>query len=139
MFEVGVVGQFEAAHSLRGPFGPATRKHGHTYRVEAAVRGTGLRDDGTLMDITVLQAAMDAVLGDMHLRDLDDVADLAGRNTTAEEVACFVWNRIVARVVDTTSLTSLSVKVWESPRAFALFEAQIGSTGEVREQADDVS
>ena len=53
MFEVGVVAQFEAAHRLHGDFGPATRTHGHTYRVEIGARGPSLRGDGTLFDITV--------------------------------------------------------------------------------------
>ncbi|MGI8551459.1 MAG: 6-pyruvoyl trahydropterin synthase family protein, partial [Dehalococcoidia bacterium] len=50
MFEVGIVTQFEAAHRLQGEFGPATRTHGHTYRVQITVRGASLRADGTLFD-----------------------------------------------------------------------------------------
>jgi 6-pyruvoyltetrahydropterin/6-carboxytetrahydropterin synthase len=38
MFEIGVSAQFEAAHRLVGDFGPATRMHGHTCRLEALVR-----------------------------------------------------------------------------------------------------
>ena len=48
MYEIGVTAQFEAAHRLEGDFGPATRMHGHTYRLEAIVTGNNLRADGTL-------------------------------------------------------------------------------------------
>ena len=39
MYEVYVAARFEAAHRLVGDFGPATRMHGHTYRMEVIVRG----------------------------------------------------------------------------------------------------
>ena len=48
MYEVFVAARFEAAHRLVGDFGSATRTHGHTYRMEAIVRGECLRDDETL-------------------------------------------------------------------------------------------
>ena len=50
MYEVFVAARFEAAHRLVGDFGSATRTHGHTYRMEAIVRGEYLRDDETLCD-----------------------------------------------------------------------------------------
>ncbi|HZF58812.1 MAG TPA: 6-carboxytetrahydropterin synthase, partial [Rubrobacter sp.] len=39
MYEIYVAASFEAAHRLVGDFGPATRLHGHTYRLEVVVRG----------------------------------------------------------------------------------------------------
>ena len=38
MYEVYVAARFEAAHRLVGAFGPATRTHGHTYRIESSWR-----------------------------------------------------------------------------------------------------
>src|SRR5919202_2644059 len=96
-FEVGVVGQFEAAHRLHGNFGPATRMHGHTYRVELQVGGGALRDDGTLCDISLLKNALDAEIATLHLRDLDEIPALQGRNTTAEIVANHLFDRLRAR------------------------------------------
>lgn len=118
MYEIGVIDQFEAAHRLTGDFGPATRMHGHTYRLEAIVRGERLGDDGTLFDITRLQAAVKAVVADLHYRDLGEVPGLAERNTTAEEVARYCWERI-APALDGQGLRSLLVRVWESPLAYA--------------------
>lgn len=121
MFEVGVVGQFEASHRLVGDFGPATRVHGHTYRLEATVRGPALQADGTLFDITKLQAAVNALVGELHYRDLGEVPGLAEVNTTAEQVAAFCWRRLAAELGG-LGLLSLRVQLWENPGAFAAFE-----------------
>jgi 6-pyruvoyltetrahydropterin/6-carboxytetrahydropterin synthase len=118
MYEVGVTAQFEAAHRLVGNFGPATRLHGHTYKLEAAVRGADLQPDNTLFDITALQAAVEAIVADLHYNNLDDVPGLAGTNTTVERVARYCWERLAAALVG-QPLTELSVRVWENPGVYA--------------------
>lgn len=131
MFEVGVVGQFEAAHRLRGDFGPATRRHGHTYRVEAAVQGDVLRQDGTLCDIGALQGAMQEALDVLHYRDLDELDAFAGRNTTAEAVALHIFQQIAPRLPK-AGLLRLSVRVWESPGAWAAYVGDPRDEGGLR-------
>lgn len=127
MFEVGVVAQFEAAHRLEGNFGPATRLHGHTYRVEVGVRGAHLRPDGTLCDIGLLQEAVQREVGDLHYRDLDEVAAFEGGNTTAEVVARYLFDRIELHLAR-LGLESMSVRVWESPGAYAAYEDSLRSS-----------
>lgn len=124
MFEVGVVTQFEAAHSLRGNFGPATRRHGHTYRVELAVRGPSLRDDGALCDIAVLQQALQEITSTLHYRDLDELPPFEGRNSTAEVVAQYLFQEIAPRLRE-QGLIALRVRVWESPQAYASYEGSL--------------
>jgi 6-pyruvoyltetrahydropterin/6-carboxytetrahydropterin synthase len=124
MYEIGIVSQFEAAHRLRGDFGPATRLHGHTYRLEVVVRGERLKDDGTLYDLGRLDAAVAELAGELHYRDLDEVPGLAGANTTAEHVARFCWERL-APALRGAGLASLLVRVWESPRAYAARDEQL--------------
>lgn len=118
MYEIGIVAQFEAAHRLKGDFGPATRLHGHTYRLEVITRGERLQADGTLYDLAQLQTLVNEIISDLHYRDLDDIAGLADRNTTAETVADYCWKRIAPSLRD-HGLTSLLVRVWESPQAYA--------------------
>ena len=124
MFELGVVGRFEAAHRLRGDFGPATRRHGHTYRVEVGARGRTLRPDGTLFDITRLQSALEEVTAELHYHDLDEVAELSGLNTTVETLAHYVFGRLAARLRG-EGLVSLSVRLWESPDAYASYSEDL--------------
>ncbi len=124
MYEVGVTAQFEAAHRLVGNFGPATRLHGHTYKLEAAVRGADLHTDGTLFDITALQAAVDALVADLHYTNLDEVPGLAGTNTTVERVARFCWERLATALAG-QPLVELSVRVWENPGVYAGYTAAL--------------
>jgi 6-pyruvoyltetrahydropterin/6-carboxytetrahydropterin synthase len=124
MYEVGVVAHFEAAHQLVGDFGPATRLHGHTYRLEAVVRGSHLRENGTLFDITKLQAALDTLVGTLHYQNLSDVPELNGINTTVENMAHFCWEQLAPTLLG-EGLTALRVQVWENDRAWAAREAEL--------------
>jgi 6-pyruvoyltetrahydropterin/6-carboxytetrahydropterin synthase len=124
MFEVGVLGQFEAAHRLRGDFGPAVRLHGHTYSVEVSVRGDSLRDDGTLCDIGLLHDALREAIKPLHYQDLDELPAFKGRNSTAETVAMVLQESMVPKLKD-PRLHSLRVRVAESPHAYAAVEIEL--------------
>ena len=121
MYEVYVAARFEAAHRLVGDFGPATRTHGHTYRIEVILRGQQLGDDGTLYDIGELGQAVEGLAGSMHYRDLNEVPGLAEVNTSAETVASFCWDEL-AEPLRGKGLDSLTVRIWESPDAYAARE-----------------
>ncbi|NJN19050.1 MAG: 6-carboxytetrahydropterin synthase [Oscillochloris sp.] len=125
MYEIGVSTRFEAAHRLHGDFGPATRVHGHSYRLDAIVRGPRLRSDGTLLDITIVQGALAAIVADLHYRDLDEVPDLAGINTTAEEVAAYCWRRIAAALQVHPEATHLSVRIWENSDVYGGYSSDL--------------
>ena len=121
MYEIYVAARFEAAHRLVGDFGPATRTHGHTYRMEVIVRGRHLGDDGTLCDIGELGQAVEGLAGSMHYMDLNEVSGLAEVNTTAEAVASYCWEEL-AQPLRGQGLESLAVRIWESPDAYAARE-----------------
>ena len=121
MYEVYVATQFEAAHRLVGDFGPATKTHGHTYRMEVILRGEGLKDDGTLYDIGVLRGTVEELAASLHYRDLDEVPGLDSVNTTAETVAHYCWERL-APPLRGAGLDSLVVRVWESSEVYAARE-----------------
>jgi len=122
MYEVGVVAQFEAAHRLRGDFGPASRLHGHTYRVEVTVHGPALRPDGTLCDLGMLQSHAREVVERLNYQNLDEVAGLAGQNTTAETMARYIFDQL-APGLSGEPVATLGVRVWESPNAWAGYTA----------------
>ena len=122
MFEVGIVGEFEASHALRGDFGSASLPHAHRYRVEVGASGTELQPDGTLFDITRLQGALRVVLATLNGRSLNDVQELVDPNPTAEVVARYFFQAISPSVPG----CALTVRVWESAEAYA------GYSGEAR-------
>jgi 6-pyruvoyltetrahydropterin/6-carboxytetrahydropterin synthase len=121
MYEIYVAARFEAAHRLVGDFGPASRMHGHTYRMEAILRGQRLQDDGTLYDIGELRQAVDDLATSLDYRDLNEVPGLADVNTTAEALADYCWERLAASLRD-QGLDSLLVRIWESPDVYAARE-----------------
>jgi 6-pyruvoyltetrahydropterin/6-carboxytetrahydropterin synthase len=118
MYEVYVAARFEAAHRLVGDFGPASRMHGHTYRMEAILRGQRLRNDGTLYDIGELRQAVDELATSLDYRDLNEVPGLADVNTTAEALADHCWEKLAAPLRD-RGLDSLLVRIWESSDVYA--------------------
>ena len=124
MYEIYVATQFEAAHRLVGDFGPATRTHGHTYRMEVILRGERLQEDGTLYDIGLLRPAVEDLAASLHYRDLDEIPGLSETNTTAEAVAHYCWERLAPPLQD-QGLDSLVVRIWESPQVYAAREDEL--------------
>lgn len=129
MFEVTVRDHMMVAHSLRGEvFGPARALHGATYVVDAAFARAELDDDGIVLDIGRAAEALHAVLSDLTYRNLDDVDELAGVNTTTEVLARVIADRLAARAldgglgVDASDLTRITVTLHESPVAWASYE-----------------
>lgn len=126
MFEIGVSGEFEAAHSLSGDFGPATRLHGHTYKVEVRAEAREIDSTGTFFDIGRLQAELRSVLEPLHYRNLNEVEELASMNTTAEAVARYILKKL-APVVRAHGVEGLKVTVWESSSSFASYRETFAS------------
>jgi 6-pyruvoyl-tetrahydropterin synthase len=87
------------AHSLRGEvFGPAQRLHGATYIVDATFRRPELDADGIVVDLGAAAEQLHAVLAELTYRNLDDESEFAGTNTSTEELARVVADRLAERV-----------------------------------------
>jgi len=98
VFSVTIRDHVMIAHSLRGEvFGPAQRLHGATYVVDATFRRATLDADGIVVDIGRAAEVLRAVLGDLGYRNLDDETEFAGMNTTTEELARVVADRLADR------------------------------------------
>jgi 6-pyruvoyltetrahydropterin/6-carboxytetrahydropterin synthase len=66
IFEITKAATFDAAHHLpAGPAGPYTRLHGHSFRVEATVRGEEQGAIGWVADLGELDAALRAAAGEL--------------------------------------------------------------------------
>ncbi|HMJ94278.1 MAG TPA: 6-carboxytetrahydropterin synthase [Thermoleophilaceae bacterium] len=117
------------AHSLSGEvFGPAQRMHGATYVVDASFRRADLDPDGIVVDIGRASELLRAVLSELGYRNLDDEADFAGMNTTTEELARVIADRLADRARagalgdGARDLDGLVVTLHESHVAWASFE-----------------
>jgi 6-pyruvoyl-tetrahydropterin synthase len=126
VFSVTVRDHVMIAHSLRGEsFGPAQRLHGATYVVDATFRRSELDADGVVIDIARASGELHAVLAELNYRNLDDEPSLAEVNTTTEELARVVAERLVERLGDAArELDGLVVTLHESHVASASYERE---------------
>ena len=124
MFSVTVRDHVMIAHSLRGEaFGPAQRLHGATYVVDATFRRAELNSDGVVVDIVRASEELHAVLSELSYRNLDDEPALAGINTTTEELARVIANRLAERLGEAgRELDGLVVTLHESHVSSASYE-----------------
>jgi 6-pyruvoyl-tetrahydropterin synthase len=128
VFAVTVSDHVMVAHSLHGElFGPAQRLHGATYVVEATFRGPVLGAEGVLLDIGRAAAALRTVLDELDYRNLDELPELAGTNTTTEVLARHVADRLAAArhaggLEDEGRVDRIAVTLRESPTAAASYE-----------------
>jgi len=130
MYSITVSHHFMIAHSLAGDvFGPAQRLHGATYVVEAELRSESLDHDGIVCDIGRALDLLQAVLGDFDYRNLDELAEFSGRNTTTEFLAGEIHRRLARRIKEgalgSQPIASLKVVLRENPVALATYDAPL--------------
>ena len=134
MYSITVSHHLMIAHSLVGTvFGPAQNLHGATYVVEAELRREALDADGSVCDIGRALDLLREVLGALDYRNLDEIAEFRGRNTTTEFLAGEIHRRLVRRVregalapTDPAAIHSLRVVLRENPVAWAAYDAPLG-------------
>lgn len=133
MFSVTVSNSIMIAHSLNGEvFGPAQRLHGATYVVEVTMRRPALDDDGIVADIGRAGTLLEEILAPFAYRNLDDLPQFAGRNSTTEVLAETIHRAFAEGITsgrlsgDTASaIESLQVRLREKPDAWATFDAPV--------------
>jgi 6-pyruvoyl-tetrahydropterin synthase len=120
------------AHSFTGEvFGPAQRLHGATYVVDLEMRRRALDADGVVVDIGRASVVLHEVLAALNFRNLDEVPEFAGHNTTTEFLARVIFDRIAARIgagdlgEGARGLESMKVTLGESHIAWAGYEGPL--------------
>jgi 6-pyruvoyl-tetrahydropterin synthase len=129
MFSITVRGHVMVAHSFRGEvFGPAQRLHGATFLVDAAFRRAELDADNIVVDIGLATEQLGEVLGELNYRNLDDLPEFAGVNTSTEFLAKVIADRLADRVhagalgEGASGLAGITVTLHESHIAWASYE-----------------
>lgn len=132
MYSVTVRDRVMIAHSFRGAvFGPAQRLHGATYVIDATFSREALDPDGLVVDIGKAHEALRAVLAPLDYRNLDEVDDFDGQNTSTEFMARHIHDALAAAVRAGTfgphaaGLAGLRVSLAESDVASAAYEAPL--------------
>ncbi len=133
MFSVTVSDSVMIAHSLKGDvFGPAQRLHGATFVIEVTLRRAALDENGIVADIGRATTLLTEILEPYAYRNLDDLAEFKGRNSTTEVLAKEIHDRyadgIRAGRLDGDAhetIVSLGVILREKPDAWAGYDAPL--------------
>ena len=135
MYTVGVRDHIMIAHSFRGDvFGPAQKLHGATYVIDVELRRPTVDVDGIVIDIGRARDALRATLAALDYKNLDDDPTLAGQNTTTENLARVVFDRLARAAAagelgpGGAKLASMKVTLRESHVAWASYEGELPST-----------
>ncbi len=132
MFAVEIRDHVMIAHSLRGAvFGPAQALHGATFVVDVAFLADTLSADGVVVDIGRAVKVVRDALSFLNYRNLDEVSELRGANTTTEFLAKHIAEALVDRARtgslgrDARELAAIRVTLHESHVARAWYEASL--------------
>lgn len=132
MFTVEVRDHIMIAHSFQGAvFGPAQALHGATFVVDAAFIADALDVNGIVIDIGRAHDALKAMLGPLNYRNLDDIPEFKGQNTTTEFLSKHIYDGLAkaARTGELgrpgRELRALRITLSESHVARASYEAPL--------------
>ncbi|WP_278800679.1 6-pyruvoyl trahydropterin synthase family protein [Marinobacter nauticus] len=132
MFSLTIRDHMMIAHSFNGEiFGPAQGVHGATYVVDVTFERHVLDNNDLIVDIGQASALLKDVLSEFNMKNLDDIPQFAGRNTTTEFMAKVVFDRMAAAIhagrlgEDGKGVVSLKVTLSESHIAWASYHAGI--------------
>jgi 6-pyruvoyl-tetrahydropterin synthase len=134
MYSVCVRDHFMIAHSFRGEvFGPAQQLHGATFVVDLEFRRTALDADGIVVDIGRATDTLRAVLAGLNFKNLDEVPEFKGRNTTTEFLSKLIFDRVVAAIgrgdlgASAGGIETVRVALHESHVAWGAFEGPVSA------------
>ena len=132
MFAVEVRDHVMIAHSFRGAlFGPAQALHGATFVIDAAFLSEKLDANGVVIDIGRAHDVLKSVLKPLNYRNLDEVPDFRGANTTTEFLTKYIYDRLAeaARAGklgrEGRELAAIRITISESHVARAWYEAPL--------------
>lgn len=132
MFAVEVRDHVMIAHSFKGElFGPAQALHGATFVVDAAFLADRLDANGVVIDIGRAHEALKEVLSPLNYRNLDEVPEFAGINTTTEFLTKHVHDHLAQAARDGrlgrpgAEIRAIRVTISESHVARAWYEAPV--------------
>jgi 6-pyruvoyl-tetrahydropterin synthase len=132
VYAVEVSDQIMIAHSFRGEiFGPAQNVHGATFVIRVAFLADELDAHGIVVDIARAHDVLKAVLQPLNYRNLDELPQFKGVNTTTEFLTRYLFDQLVdaarkgALGREGRELKSIRVTVAESPTARAWYEGPL--------------
>jgi 6-pyruvoyl-tetrahydropterin synthase len=132
VFAVEVRDHVMIAHSFRGAvFGPAQALHGATFVIDVAFIAQTLDENSIVVDIGRAHEVLKSVLQPLNYRNLDDVPEFKGKNTTTEFLTKHIFDKLASAARegalgrDGSELGGIRVTISESHLARAWYEASL--------------
>jgi 6-pyruvoyl-tetrahydropterin synthase len=132
VFTVEVRDHIMIAHSFRGAvFGPAQALHGATFVVDAAFIAEELDGNGIVVDIGRAHDVLKAILAPLNYRNLDEIPEFKGINTTTEFLTKHIFDKLAAAAKngglgrDGRALKAIRITISESHVARAWYEGPL--------------
>ncbi len=119
--ELKKIYSFEAAHHLPSvpPGHKCSRMHGHSYRVEIALRGPVNPKTGWLVDFAVIDDAWTGLFRQFDHHTLNDIPSLD--NPTCENLCGYIWQVMAKSVPHLAGVT-----VWETADSCCTYHGDTG-------------
>jgi 6-pyruvoyltetrahydropterin/6-carboxytetrahydropterin synthase len=120
MYELKIITEFSAAHNLRNFRGKCEALHGHNWKVEVVVRGSGLDDSGVVLDFAEVKGATKEIMEEIDHRYLNDLPFFTTHNPSSENIARYIFERLQNKI-DNDRVRVSRVTAWESQDACATY------------------
>jgi 6-pyruvoyltetrahydropterin/6-carboxytetrahydropterin synthase len=120
MFEVKIVTDFAAAHSLRNYPGECKNVHGHNWKVEIIVRSEDLDSIGLSLDFKSMKKETEDLLDTLDHHYINEVPPFHTLNPSAENIARWLYESLSKRL-NTPQVGVARVNVWENDRSCASY------------------
>ena len=114
---------FSAAHRLQEIGGTCEKLHGHNFIVGVSVTSSKLTEAGILIDFRVLKEWIEEILNVLDHKYLNEIDYFKNVNPSAENIAKFIYDRIVEKV-QRHNLDVSQVSIWESEDAKVTYKGR---------------
>ncbi len=123
MYETGTAVEVRAFHIMPGMPPPEGERHSHDYKLDVVVRRDDLDERGMVVDLDVLNQALQDTAARLDGADLDRLIP-DEEAVTVEVFARWVHGELTAALGRLPG-TTLAVRVWEDPVAFGGYTAAL--------------
>jgi 6-pyruvoyl-tetrahydropterin synthase len=123
MYETGTAVEVRAFHVMPGMPPPEGERHSHDYKLDVVVRRDDLDERGMVVDLDVLNQALQDTAARLDGADLDRLIP-DEEAVTVEVFARWVHGELTAALGRLPG-TTLAVRVWEDPVAFGGYTAAL--------------
>ncbi len=126
VYEVSKEFVFSAAHQIRMHGGKCERLHGHNWRVRVHARASQLDRIGMVVDFADLQRIVTELCARFDHRHINEVPPFDEVNTTAENLARFIFDEATRMLVASEGgrVAVSRVEVWENEGSLATYREE---------------